>query len=198
MTQIPRLCIAGLLLAGNAFAQRIFLENFDREKGELGSFGTGSAYIVPVSGELKGNAVCLEMIFTDWSQDLGWNLGKTRLSGNRGASLRNYILSFDLHLTSAVAKNGSMRIRLEGWAQENFQGAKTTTEEGLVALPPTGTTQHYELNLGTLLKPKTFDPLAPCWQIIFNPKCWELGGPGAYTILIDNVALTQVDTPLGR
>lgn len=29
-------------------------------------------------------------------------------------------------------------------------------------------------------------------MVIFNPKSWEMGGPGNYSMIIDNVSVTLV------
>lgn len=194
------LYLSALVLCSAASAQTIFTETLDSSKGTLASYGVGSVESVPVSGIMQGKAACLTINFTNWSQDLGWACGAGYVKGNTSESLHDYELSFDLFMAEIASKNASINIRLEGWDGYNFAGAKTESGEAKIKLPAVGELQRYRVNLGKLLAAKNFNPKSKTWMVIFNPKSWEMGGPGNYSMIIDNVsvALVPAATPAGK
>lgn len=167
-------------------------ENFAQQPAAMSVYGVGTAELVPVSGEMSGMAVSLIMPFTEWGQDLGWTLGSGSITGNTSGSLEDYELSFDLYTASSVSRDATMRIRIEGWSAAHFRGEKSGTGEGVLKMPEVGASQRFRFNLGSFLPRGNFDPLSKTWMLVVNFKAWEVGGPGTFNVLIDNVVISRV------
>lgn len=181
--------LAVLSVAVSVSAQTLFTESFDTSAGLPAFYGTGTVSYFSGAG-VEGEAVRLEMPFTGWGQDLAFQLQRGAVTGNSSSSLGDYVLSFDLYQTGITSETAVARLRIEGWANVGFAGAQTASGEGNLDIPADGVWTHYDLNLGDTLPVGTFDPTSATWQLIFNPKAWEVGGPGSYVLLIDNVGLS--------
>lgn len=194
--------IAGALAAATSvsLAQVVFTENFDAAVGTPANYGAGPGSVTYSSSApvASGQAIRFDMPFDEWGNDRAYQLQLGTLAANTSASLNDYVLSYDLYQTGISSLTPGVQLRIEGWADDWFGGAMTGTGSGYLALPAAGEWQSFSVNLGTTLPLGNFNPTSNTWQIIVNPKSWEIGGPvapGSYTLLIDNVSLTQVPEP---